>query len=59
MNKWRHEFEDDTDEDMDEIASKFSFRNPNERKRNRHANDTPLSKGKKHRQRYDDNGYDD
>jgi hypothetical protein len=52
VNKRRHEFEEDTDADLDELSSRYSFRNPNEKKRNRHANDTPLSKGKRSKQKH-------
>ncbi len=58
MSRRRHELEDDLDEELDELESKFGFRNPNEKKRNRHADDTPLSRGKRSRQKHDEMGYD-
>ena len=59
MSKRRHDLDEDIDEEMNEIANKFRFRNPNDKKRNRHTRDATWSKIKRNRNRYDESGYDD
>ncbi len=59
MSRLRHDFDDEVDEEMDELASKFRFRNPNERKRNRQVNNDHAPKAKRNRHRYDETEYDE
>ena len=55
----RHDFDEDIDEDMDELTSRFGFRNPNDKKRNRHGKNEPSYKeGKRHRSRNDEPEFD-
>lgn len=59
MNKRRHDLDEDMNEEMNELATRFSFRNPNDKKRNRHTRGAPFSKSKRNRHRYEDTEYDD
>lgn len=60
MNKRsRHDFDEDINEDMDELAYKYRFRNPNDRKRNRLGKNEHTSKAKRHRPNYDEKDYDE
>jgi hypothetical protein len=59
VSKRRYDLDQDVDEEMDELADRFRFRNPNDKKRNRLSKDSALSKIKRNRHRYDETGYDD
>jgi hypothetical protein len=59
VSKRRYDLDQDVDEEMDELADRFRFRNPNDKKRNRLSKDSALSKTKRNRHRYDETGYDD
>lgn len=55
----RDDFDEDINEEIDELASRLHFRNPNERKRNRTAKNEPSPKIKKNRPKYDEAEYDE
>lgn len=57
MSKRRLYYDEDIDEEMDELANRFCFRN--DKRRNRNAGDVPRSKTKRNRHRRDEAGYDD
>ncbi|MEJ2530075.1 MAG: hypothetical protein P8Z39_08465 [Gammaproteobacteria bacterium] len=59
MSRLRHDLDEEVDEDLDELAYRFRFRNPNDRKRNRVANNDHSPKAKHYRHRYDETEYDE
>lgn len=54
----QNQFDEDTDEDIDELAYRLRFRHPNDRKRNRFANEEPSPKIRRNKRRYDEAEYD-
>lgn len=55
----RDDFDEDVNEEIDELASRLRFRNPNERKRNRTAKNETSPKIKRNRPKYDETEYDE
>ena len=51
--------QNDFDEEIDELGYRVRFRNPNDRKRNRLANNEPTPKIRRNRSRRDAREYDE